>query len=128
MLKKSLLFLLLSGWLSAALCQQPAHSDSVIKAARAEAKNFRLDNATWQKYRHQLAYTSDYFKPHAADLTNPGLLSDSVFLDAYRHEAYKVNKRRHTPWHYVLVGGGTAAGVFVLAVTAILIFIAPKMG
>lgn len=120
--------MLLSAWLSVALCQQPAHRDSVIKAARADAKNFRLDDVTWKKYRHKLTCTSDYFKPHAADLKNAALLSDSVFLDAYRHEAYKKNKRRHTPWHYVLVGGGAAAGVFVLMVTAIVIFVGPTMG
>lgn len=128
MLKKGFLFLLLSAWLSVALCQQPAHRDSIINAAHANAKNFRLDHVIWKKYRHKLSYTSDYFKPHSADLKNTALLSDSVFVDAYRHEAYKINKRRRTPWHYVLVGGGAAAGVFVLMVTAIVIFIGPKMG
>jgi hypothetical protein len=128
MLKTILLLLLLSISLSAAFGQQLAHRDSIVKAARADAKNFRLDDATWKKYRHKLAYTSDFFKPRAADVKNVALLNDSVFLDTYRHEAYKRNKRRRTPWHYVLVGGGSVAGLFVLMVTAIVIFVAPKMG
>lgn len=127
MLKSSLLFLLFVAWLPTAFCQHNAQRDSVVKAARAEARNFRLDDATWKKYRHKLPYTSDYFKPQATDLKNTVLLRDSAFLDAYRHAAYKRNKHRHTPWHYVLVGGTTVAGISVLLLTAFLIYVAPTL-
>ena len=128
MLKTVLIFLLLSSWLSAALGQQPSRRDSLIRFARTDAKSFRLDEVTWKKYRHKLPHTSDYFKPTEASVKNPALLSDSVYVDTYRHEAFKRNKKRHTTWHYVLVSGGIAAGACVVLVTAILIFIAPTMG
>lgn len=119
---------LLSACISLAWGQQATHRDSIIKIARADAKNFRLDNATWKKYRHTLAYTSDYFKPNRSDLKDTTLLGDSVYVDAYRHAAFKRNKQRHTPWHYVLLGGSIVTGLAVLALAGILIFIAPKMG
>lgn len=128
MLKTSLLFLLLSCWITAAFSQQHAHRDSMIRAARADAKSFRLDSVLWKKYRHKLPSTSDYFKPRAAVVKNAALLSDSVYVDKYRREAYRANKRRRTPWHYVLVAGGTAAGLYVLLITAVLIAIAGDMG
>lgn len=121
------MFLLLCAWLSTAAGQQMTHRDSLIKAARADAKNFRLNDTTWKKYRHRLAYTSDYFKPRGTDVKNAAWISDSVFVDAYRREAFKRNKRRHTPWHYVLVGGSAVAGLFVAGLAAIIIFVAPDM-
>ncbi|WPU98052.1 hypothetical protein SNE26_18675 [Mucilaginibacter sp. cycad4] len=126
-LKKSVLLFLLVTCASLARAQQATHRDSVIKAARVDAKNFRLDDATWKKYHHKLPYTSDYFKPQASGLKDTTLLSDSVYVDAYRQAAFKRNKHRHTPWHYVLVGGGIAAGLVVVAVAGIIIFIAPTM-
>lgn len=128
MLRTILLLLLLSASAFAALCQQQAHLDSLVKIARADAKNFRLDDATWKKYKRTLPYTSDYFKPHETNLKNTSLLSDSTYVDTYRHAAFESNKHRHTPWHYVLVGGSIAAGIVLLALIAILIFIAPTMG
>ncbi len=110
--------------------QQEVHRDSVIKAARADARSFRLDDAIWKKYRHKLPNTSDYFKPKASDLKDTTLLNDSVYVDAYRRAAFKRNKQRHThtPWHYVLVGGSIAVGVAVIGLAAIAITIGPKMG
>lgn len=119
--------MLFSAWLSTAVCQQKAHRDSLIKAARADAKSFRLDDAVWKKYQRKLAYTSDYFKPHDTDVKNAAMLSDSVFVNAYRHEAFKRNKHRRTAGHYVLVGAGAAAGLFVAGMIAILIAIGPNM-
>lgn len=107
---------------------QSTHRDSVLKAARADVRDFRLDDAIWKKYKRSLPATSDYFKPFAVKQGSEALLTDSVYVQAYRKEAFKRNKHRRTPWHYVWVGGSVAAGVFVLGVTAILIFIAPQMG
>jgi len=126
-LKKSILLFLLSVCVSIAWAQR-THRDSVTKAARIDAKNFRLDDAIWKTYRHKLPATSDYFKPDASKVKDTTLLSDSAYVDAYRLAAFKRNKHRHTPWHYVLVGGSIAVGVAIVAVAGILIFIAPTMG
>ena len=128
MVRTTVLLILLLTLVSTAFCQQGASRDSLIGTARADAKKFRLDDAVWKKYKHTLPYTSDYFKPRETGIKNTALLSDSVYVDAYRQEAFKRNKHRHTPWHYLLVGGSIAAGVVLLALTAIIIFIAPTMG
>ena len=107
---------------------QTTHRDSVFKAARTDAKQFRLEDAIWKQYKRKLPATSDYFKPTQVKQGSEALLSDSLYVQTYRKEAFKRNKHRRTPWHYVLVGGSIAGGVIVVGVAAILIFIAPHMG
>lgn len=107
---------------------QPDHRDSITKAARADAKSFKLDDAIWKKYRHRLPATSDYFKPSEANSKNAALLADSDYVDAYRKAAFKRNKHRHTPWHYVLIGGSVATGIVILGLTAIIIYVGPQLG
>jgi len=127
MLRILFLFLLLATGLSAGRCQS-THRDSLIKAARIDAKKIRLDDAIWKKYKRRLPVTSDYFKPAQVKAENASYLSDSVYVQTYRKAAFKKNKHRRTPWHYVLVGGSIVSGVFVAGVAAILIFVAPQMG
>ena len=114
MLKTNLLFLLIFVFISEALCQQKDHNRSMVKAARADAKHSRLDDSIWKRHRLKLDHTSDYFKPDTTDLKKHALLQDSVYVEAYRVEAYKRYKRQHTPWHFLAVGGSVAAGAFIL--------------
>jgi hypothetical protein len=127
MLRILFLSLFVTAGFSAALCQS-THRDSVLKAARADARDFRLNDTIWKKYKRRLPATSDYFKPLTVKQGREALLTDSAYVQAYRKEAFKRNKHRRTPWHYVLVGGSVAAGVVVLGLAAILIFVAPHMG
>jgi hypothetical protein len=106
---------------------QTTHRDSLIKAAQADAKKFKLDDAVWKKYKRTLPPTSDYFKPEEANQKNLAQINDSLYVKAYRQAAFKRNKHRHTPWHYVLLGGSISAGVIVVGIAAVLIFIAPGM-
>jgi hypothetical protein len=103
--------------ISAAFCQA-THRDSLAKAAQADAKTFRLDNATWKKYKRKLPSTSDHFKPTEANQKN-ALLNDSSYVKAYRKEAFKNNEHRRTPWHYVLVVGSILAIGYVALATYI---------
>lgn len=66
MLKKIYLSLFLCTVISTAFCQS-THRDSLIEAAQADAKTFRLDNTTWKKYKRKLPSTSDHFKPTEAN-------------------------------------------------------------
>jgi hypothetical protein len=116
MLKIIYLSLFLCTLTSTAFCQA-SHRDSVILAAKADAKTFRLDKATWKKYKRKLPSTSDHFKPIEAQQGNHELLSDSIYVKAYRQAAFKKNKNRRTPWHYVLIGGSIlGTGYVALAV------------
>lgn len=126
--KKYILIPVLCAWVCCADAQTLAHRDSITKTARADAKHFRLEKAAWKKYRHKLPYTSDYFKPTAAVVKDTALLHDSVYVDTYRQEAFKINRRRRTAGHYVLLGGEIVVGVAAAFITAILIFVTPKLG
>ncbi len=128
MLKISCLSLLQCLVLLVTAFGQPAHRDSLIKVARADAKSFRLDDAIWNKYRHRLPATSDYFKPNETQLKNSALLTDSDYVHAYRKAAFKRNKHRHTPWHYILIAGSIATGIVILSLTAIIIYVGPQLG
>jgi len=118
MLKTIYLSFFLSTVISTAFCQY-THRDSLIKAAQADAKTFKLDNAVWKKYKRKLPSTSDHFKPTEANQKNHALLTDSVYVKAYRKAAYNKNEHRRTPWHYVLVGGSILAVGYVALATYI---------
>jgi hypothetical protein len=128
MLKTSFVFVILITCFSAAFSQKKTHLDSIKQVARADAKRFRLDDTVWKKYHKTLPYTSDYFKPQSTTVNNPALLNDSVYLDAYRHEAVKRNKKRQTPLHYMVVGAGIAAGALLVFTAVVYIIVAPQMG
>lgn len=113
---------------SQALCL-PINTDTVTKAARKDAKRFKLDDATWKLSRkYKFPPSSDHFKPGEADVSDVKFLRDSAYVTAFRQYAYKQNKHRHTTWHYLLVGGEIAAGIAAAALIAIIIFIAPHEG
>lgn len=127
MLKITYLLLLQCCVLVVTAFGQPAQRDSVIKAARADAKSFKLDDTIWKKYRRRLPATSDYFKPNETNSKNITLITDSDYVNAYRMAAYKRNKHRHTPWHYVLIGSSIATGVVIVASTAVILYFASKL-
>jgi hypothetical protein len=118
MSKKIYLSLFLSIVISTALCQA-THRDSLTKAAQADAKTFRLDNATWKNNKRKLPATSDHFKPTEVNQRSPALLTDSVYVEAYRKAAFRKNEHRRTTWHYVLVGGSILTIAYVALATYI---------
>jgi len=94
-----------------------AQTDSlkILKIAEADAQHFKLDKQTWKAYRkHQVGYTSDYFKPNNLNTTHPELLTDSVFVRDFREAAYRKTTRHRTVGHYILVGGGIYIGAIVV--------------
>ncbi|CAM4009854.1 hypothetical protein SAMN06265348_101132 [Pedobacter westerhofensis] len=109
-----------------ALCQ-PARRDSIIRAARNDAKKFRLDDAVWKKYRRALPATSNYFNPVGQNQKNQTLLNDSLYVKTYRKAAYKHNRGRRTPLHYVIVGTGILAAAAVAGAIVLLIALGPNM-
>jgi len=106
-----LLFIAVTAMLNANA--QTMNSDSVIRIARADAKNFKLSDADFQRFRKTGRNpNSDYFKPVAA--SNSQLLSDSTYVKTYREMAFKRTRKRHTTGHFILIGGAVA--VVVIAV------------
>jgi hypothetical protein len=110
-----------------ALCLSP--TDTITMAARRDAKNFRLSDSLWKANRQaQFSSISDYFKPTKTNVKDTALLIDSAYVQAFRYYAYKQNKRRRTAGHHILVGVEVAAGIAVVLLAAIIIFVAPTMG
>jgi len=110
-----------------ALSQSTLKLDSIRKTARRDAKEFRLDDTVWRRYKRKLPLSSDYFKPGKTNDNNRALVNDSTYVQTYRKAAFKRNKRRRTPWHYALVGGGIAASIVVITIGTIIIVAGPTM-
>ena len=93
-----------------------AKTDTITKAAKRDAKNFKLSDSLWKlSRRDSFPSTSDYFKPKKADVKDITLLNDSVYVAAFRQYAYKQNKHRRTAGHHILVGVEIAAGIAAAA-------------
>lgn len=109
--------------LSTAYSQETAHRDSMVRAAKANTRKFRLPDSTWKKYRRQLPSTSDHFKPVESEIKDISLIRDSVFVNAYRQQAFKKNKHRRSAGHYIFLGGSAVAVSFAaLAIYIAIIF------
>lgn len=94
---------------------QTSNKDSIVKIAKADVMNFRLNDDDLKRFRqNRHNRNSDYFKPLSINVSNRGLLRDSVYVKAYRELAYKKTKRRRTVGHYAIFGG--IALVIVLAI------------
>ena len=119
MIKLFCITLLLAGITASAAKAQTAGTDSLIRIARADAKNFRLNDQDFKQFRKNRGNSgSDYFKPVAANVSNSALLQDSVYVMAYRQAAYAKTHHRHTAGHYVLWGGAAVAVVVLVAAAA----------
>src|SRR4051812_34817790 len=107
MIKLMLLSFLLMVCASTELQAQTSSKDSITNLAKADVKKlFKLKNPELSNFR-KYKYTSysDYFKPSEVNVSNPALLKDSTYVDAYRVNAYYRTKSRHTVGHYILIGG-----------------------
>ena len=119
MIKLFCITLLFAGVTAFAAKAQTAHTDSLVNMARADAKNFRLNDADFKKFRQNRGNSgSDYFKPAAANVSNSALLADSVYVMAYRQAAYAKTHHRHTAGHYILWGGAALTVVVLVSAAA----------
>ena len=119
MIKLFFITLLLASITTLAARAQTTATDSLVRIAQADAKNFRLNDADFKKFRKNRGNSgSDYFKPQAANVSNTALLNDSVYVMAYRQAAYAKTRHRHTVGHYILWGGVGLTVVILVASAA----------
>ena len=119
MIKLLSITLLLAYITTSATKAQTTGTDSLVNIARADAKNFRLNDADFKQFRKNRHNSgSDYFKPVAANVSHSALLNDSVYVAAYRQAAYAKTRHRHTVGHYVLWGGAAIAVVVLVSAAA----------
>jgi hypothetical protein len=84
------------------------YTHGVGQTAKKDARHFRLPKNGRKKLREEtLPNTSDYFKPDLHYASNPALLNDSAYVNAFREIAFykAINKMNHSPGKVILVAG-----------------------
>lgn len=105
------------------LFAQSLSKDSLIKAAYADAENFKLNLQNFKAFRKNRSNSySDLFKPTKANVSDTTLLRDSVYVNAFRNAAYRKTLKRRTTGHYFLMGGVIYVVITVVA-TVVLLFV-----
>jgi len=92
----------------------------ITTIAKTDGRRLRLSTAQRQKFNADKKNVgSDLLKPRLNTVSDTLLLSDSVYVKAFRMAAYnkELKYRKRTTGHYILVGGIVAAS----AVAAVLI-------
>jgi len=115
-------FILLTFFTGRLLAETPgndgmqADTTIAVKQAEKDAHNFRLSKANLKIFRrNRKNSTSDFFKPTVASTANTAMLQDSVYVKAYRAEAYHQALGQRTTAHYILVDGFIVVDVAVAA-------------
>ena len=96
-----------------------ADTTIAVKQAEKDAHGFKLSKADLKIFRqNRKNSTSDFFKPTTTSTANAAMLQDSVYVKAYRAEAYHNALGQRTTAHYILVDGfivvDVAVAVYVL--------------
>ncbi|WP_426670907.1 hypothetical protein ACPPVU_06670 [Mucilaginibacter sp. McL0603] len=92
----------------------------------AGAPRFGQRKNGFSAYMRSRELTSDYFKPVASAVSDTTLLTDSVYVKAYREKAWQRTRHRRTAGHYVLIAGIVDAGAAVIVLWAYIISIASR--
>lgn len=97
------------------------------KIAVVDARHFKITKTIRRaRQRRLLLNSSDYFMPTASTVSDPRLLKDSVYVQAYKNAAYNRSVHNGKSGYYavaaaeVVVGVVAAAALTVLLLTALL--------
>jgi hypothetical protein len=125
---KRIILLLLLSLSSTFQFQLSAQADSTtLKTTLAtnDARYFRVGKEVRRAYRkHHLTTTSDYLNPAGNRIGNPDLLTDSVYVKAYKNIAYKNSiSSIKTERKVIVIAGVVIVGVVVGALLIIKLFV-----
>jgi hypothetical protein len=81
----------------------------------ATRRGLPVDHDGFPVYRRQRELASDFFKPIPSAVSDTALLRDSVYVTAYREEAWKRTRSRRTFGHYAIIGGSVIGGATAIA-------------
>jgi len=94
--------------------RRPVYTSGSQAIAQSDAKKFSLSETNLEvfKVRHY-PNTSDYFKPTAQTTSNPALLTDSVYVQTFRDEAFykSLNQQVHPERTAFIIAGAVIVGV-----------------
>lgn len=97
---------------------QSTNPESVKEIAINDANNFKLSEANLKRFKSERSkHTSDFFKPTLSTTSNASLLSDSVYVKAFRQAAHKNTRNSNKVKKNSTIGtvGYVAGGVAVVA-------------
>lgn len=97
---------------------QSTNPESVKEIAINDANNFKLIEANLKRFKSERSkHTSDFFKPTLSTTSNASLLSDSVYVKAFRQAAHKNTRNSNKVKKNSTIGtvGYVAGGVAVVA-------------
>ena len=97
---------------------QSTNPESVKEIAINDANNFKLSEANLKRFKSERSkHTSDFFKPTFGTTSNASLLSDSVYVKAFRQAAHKNTRNSNKVKKNSTIGtvGYVAGGVAVVA-------------
>lgn len=93
----------------------------LMMLAKADAKKFRYNMANKKQVNQNLKNpNSDFFKPTRTFASNPELLKDSVYVNAFKKYAVKKTKSRRTSKTVLYVANGVLILFFAVVATAFL--------
>ena len=93
---------------------------SLTRKARVDVANFRLNKTDLKEFKkNKRNDSSDYFKPVKSMVSDTTLLTDSIYVKAFRVYAYVKTKSRVNTGMYALVGGGIIIGFYTLVVLSL---------
>lgn len=97
---------------------QSTNPESVKEIAINDANNFKLIEANLKRFKSERSkHTSDFFKPTLSTTSSASLLSDSVYVKAFRQAAHKNTRNSNKVKKNSTIGtvGYVAGGVAVVA-------------
>jgi hypothetical protein len=125
-MKNIILLLLLSFVPTVQLFAQKAQPDSVtikIELAKADARHFRPNKQIRTARKNRLLLnSSDYFMPTANTVSNSKLLTDSVYVKAFKDAAYNRSIHNGKTSYYAVVSAEIIGGALVAGALLILAF------
>jgi len=122
-MKRTLMLMLLINILAVCgVMAQQTKRDSVIKLAAKDAKFLKLSDSDLKRFKADKAnYSADFFKPNAGTTADSTLRADSVYVKAFRSEAYKSYVSKRSFGHYALLGVG--AYIVISVVVALVVVV-----
>lgn len=126
-MKRTLVLILLINILAVcSVVAQQTKRDSVINRAAKDAKFLKLSDTDLKRFKADKAnYSADFFKPNPGTTADSTLLADSVYVKAFRSEAYKRYVSKRSVGHYALLGVGAYV---VISIIVALIIVATLAG
>jgi len=123
-----MLILLINVLVVCGVLAQQTKRDSVINLAVKDAKFLKLSDTDLQRFKADKAnYSADFFKPNAGTTADSTLRADSVYVKAFRSEAYKRYVSKRSVGHYALLGVGAYVAISVIVALVVVVILAGSL-